>query len=103
MIKWVVILVCAWALFKLFTNDNKKKTENKQATMEKDVAAGDMVKDPICGSFVSKDQQIRVRDGETVHYFCSYDCRDTFLKQLEEGSAQIAEKSSFPTSTQGEE
>ena len=83
MIKWVVLLVCGWLLFKLVTNDNKKKAEKKHKDMEKKVATGDMVKDPVCGAFVSIDQEIRVKDGETIHRFCSYDCRDKFLARLE--------------------
>lgn len=90
MIKWVVIILCVWFLFKLLTNDSKKKTEKKQENMEKKYAAGDMVKDPICGAFVSKDQQIRVKNGDSVEYFCSYDCRDKYIKQLEEGTKEIA-------------
>ena len=42
-----------------------------------------MVKDPICGTYVEKDGSIRVREGEKVHVFCSYECRDKYLKQIE--------------------
>ncbi|MCT4534867.1 transcriptional regulator [Halodesulfovibrio sp.] len=93
MIKWVVLLVCGWLLFKLVTNDNKKKADKKQKDMEKKVATGDMVKDPVCGAFVSLDQDIRIRDGETIHRFCSYECRDKFLARLEESGRAISKES----------
>ena len=48
-----------------------------------------MVKDPQCGTYVSKDSEITVRDGETVYHFCSYDCRDKFLNALREGGREI--------------
>jgi YHS domain-containing protein len=92
-IKWVVLLVCGWLLFKLVTNDNKKKADKKQKDMEKKVATGDMVKDPVCGAFVSLDQDIRIRDGETIHRFCSYECRDKFLARLEESGRAISKES----------
>jgi YHS domain-containing protein len=92
-IKWVVLLVCGWLLFKLVTNDNKKKTDKKHKDMEKKVATGDMVKDPVCGAFVSLDQDIRIRDGETIHRFCSYECRDKFLARLEESGRAISKES----------
>lgn len=90
MIKWVVLLVCGWLLFKLVTNDSKKKAEKKSKDMEKKVATGDMVKDPVCGAFVSLDQDIRIRDGETIHRFCSYECRDKFLARLENSGRAIS-------------
>mgnify|MGYP006306884989 CR=1 FL=1 len=39
------------------------------------------VKDPVCGTYVSTDTDIRVRDGDQVLYFCSYECRDAYLKE----------------------
>ncbi|OBQ45839.1 transcriptional regulator [Halodesulfovibrio spirochaetisodalis] len=92
MIKWVVLLVCGWLLFKLVTNDSKKKADKKQKDMEKKVATGDMVKDPVCGAFVSLDEEIRVRDGETIHRFCSYECRDKFLARLEDSGRAISKE-----------
>ncbi len=56
----------------------------KQAeTIQKRATAGEMAKDPICGTYVEADGNIRVKEGETVHIFCSYECRDKYLKQLE--------------------
>ena len=42
-----------------------------------------MVKDPVCGSYVSVDDSVKVRDGAQTRHFCSYECRDKYLKQLE--------------------
>jgi len=47
-----------------------------------------MIKDPVCGTYVRKDGDIRVRQGEAVHVFCSYECRDKFIKSLEAGSTK---------------
>ena len=41
-----------------------------------------MVNDPVCGAYIDSDSNITVRDGKTVHRFCSYDCRDEFLKRI---------------------
>lgn len=57
--------------------------------MERKVAAGEMVKDPECGTYVSVDGNISVRDGDKVYRFCSYDCRDKFLQRLEEGGREL--------------
>lgn len=81
----IILLVIGVILWKLFSGDkNKKKVEEKKE-QQKMAASGQMVKDPICGTYVSKDSDIRVREGEVIHNFCSYECRDRFLKSIGAG------------------
>jgi YHS domain-containing protein len=37
-----------------------------------------MVRDPVCGTFVVPDRAIVVRDGARQVYFCSAACRDKY-------------------------
>lgn len=92
--KWIILALAAYALYRLFSNDWKKKQEknNDKAEMERKVTAGEMVKDPECGAFIDADSTITVRDGDVVHRFCSYDCRDAFLKRLEAGGRTLPER-----------
>ena len=87
--KWLVLGLAVYVLYRLFANDFlKKKKENAEdqaAEVERKVAAGEMVKDPECGTYVSVDGNISVRDGDKVYRFCSYECRDKFLERLQEG------------------
>ncbi|MBT8763149.1 YHS domain-containing protein [Desulfohalobiaceae bacterium Ax17] len=85
MIKLLIFVVAGYFLFKLLTNDKKKKKEMQEKKKENLAANGIMVKDPICGTYVPKDGDIRVRQGENVYHFCCYECRDKFLKQIEQG------------------
>ena len=93
MLKWLILILAVYALYRLFANDVlKKQKENKEenaAEMERKIAAGEMVKDPECGTYVSAEGNISVRDGEIVHHFCSYECRDKFLQRLEEGGREL--------------
>ncbi|MDO5537123.1 MAG: transcriptional regulator, partial [Desulfovibrionaceae bacterium] len=93
MIKWIVLAVAAYILYRLFANDLFKKRQKEEKVdekeMERKVKAGEMVKDPVCGAYVSVDDSITVRDGATTHHFCSYDCREKFLKRLEEGGREL--------------
>ena len=54
--KWLVLGLAVYVLYRLFANDFlKKKKENAEdqaAEVERKVAAGEMVKDPECGTYV---------------------------------------------------
>lgn len=81
--KLLVLAICAFIVWKLFAGDKRWK-ENKAKEQKEDlVASGEMVKDPVCGAYVSRHGDIRVRQGDVVLHFCSYECRDTYLKRLE--------------------
>lgn len=95
LLKLLLVAAGIYIVYKLFANDfrhKKKGQDEKEAkVMEKKKAAGELVKDPVCGTYVSLDDSITVRDGETLHHFCSYECRDKFLKQLEKGGRELPE------------
>lgn len=84
MLKLVILLVCVFLLFKLIKGDQKKKVVKEHKESARMARSGETVKDPVCGAYVSKDSAIRVKDEEGVHCFCSYECRDKYLKQIEE-------------------
>ncbi len=83
LLKFLVIGVALFLVYKLFMGDKKKKQMNQAKTVKDKAASGEMIKDPVCGTYVEKDGNIRVKEGEKVHVFCSYECRDRFIKQLE--------------------
>lgn len=80
--KILILVVAGYVLYRMFMNDRRKKSENSEKEKEHLIATGDMVKDPVCGAYIDSDSTITVRDGDTVHRFCSYDCRDAFLKRI---------------------
>jgi len=84
--KWILFALAAYALYRLLTNDWKKGRKSKEEEKAKNehlVASGEMVKDPECGAYIAADSSISVRDGETVYRFCSYDCRDAFVRRIQ--------------------
>lgn len=93
MLKIIIPILALIVIYKLFANDFLKKRQEQQDATEKvdeqKVASGELVKDPICGTYVSATEAISVRDGERTYRFCSYDCRDTFLKQIKDGSRTL--------------
>lgn len=80
--KWLILVLAGYVLYRMFMNDRNKKSKDEKKEKENLVATGEMVKDPVCGAYIDADSTISVRDGETVHKFCSYECRDEFLRRV---------------------
>jgi len=86
MFKLLIFIAAGFILYKLVMGDHKKKGLNKDKRTQDLIDSGEMVKDPVCGTYVSTDTDIRVKDEDQVHYFCSYECRDRFLENTKEDS-----------------
>ncbi|MBA4357519.1 MAG: transcriptional regulator [Humidesulfovibrio sp.] len=83
MTKLLIIVICGFVVWKLFVGDKRYKQSKMQEKTENLTASGEMVKDPVCGAYVSKNSDIRVRQGDLVLNFCSYECRETYLKRIQ--------------------
>ena len=46
---------------------------------------GEMVRDPVCGMFLPREDALTLRVGSRVEHFCSPECRDRFLAAGREG------------------
>ena len=46
---------------------------------------GEMVKDPVCGTYVPRDGSPSLMDGGREHFFCSPRCRELFQHRREDG------------------
>lgn len=89
MLKWVLIAAAVFVLYKLITNDRGRKSKEESKLRERKIATGEMVKDPICGSYVEVESSIKVRDGGMMHHFCSYECRQKYLDKLQDEGREI--------------
>lgn len=87
MLKFLVIGIGLFLLYKLFMGDKKKREMDTEKETKRQVKEGTMSKDPVCGTYVSIDDSLRVRNAGEVIHFCSYECRDKYLKQI--GSTEI--------------
>ncbi|MBU1040654.1 MAG: transcriptional regulator [Proteobacteria bacterium] len=81
--KLLIVFICGFVVWKLFMGDKRYKQNKAEEKTENLQASGEMVKDPVCGAYVSKNSDIRVRQGDVVLNFCSYDCRETYLKRIQ--------------------
>ena len=83
-IKVAILALVCYVLYRLFMIDNKKKAEKDAETKKKRVESGEMVKDPVCGTYVEKDSAITVKNGDQTLYFCSYECRQKYIDKFTE-------------------
>lgn len=80
--KLLIVVICGFVVWKLFMGDKRFKETKAKQDQPPPVNPGEMVQDPVCGAYVSKNSDIRVRQGDVVLNFCSYDCRETYLKRI---------------------
>ena len=92
MFRWLILIAAGFILYKLFMGDRGRKKDQEAEAKKRMAATGEMVKDPICGTYVRADADIRARDGDKVYTFCSYECRDAFIKRLEGSRTQAMEQ-----------
>ena len=89
MIRWIVLALAVYLLYRLFANDflkkRKKDEQEESKNMKKKIEAGEMVKDPECGAYVPVDDSVTVRAGDKLYHSCSYDGRSKYLKRSAEG------------------
>lgn len=89
MVKLLFSAAAVYFLYKMFMGDTKQKQKMDKQEQETLIAKGEMVKDPICGAYVSLDNSVMTsKHGEVVH-FCSYECRDKYLKRIESSDSDI--------------
>lgn len=87
MYRWLLVVLAGYIIYRMFKNDIKAKVEERKRDDARRGESGEMIRDPICGTFVEAGDAVTVRDGDNIYYFCGYDCRDAFLKRLQNGES----------------
>lgn len=77
----LLLLVAAWAFWRLvdgvietFGGTTKSQRKRRPSPVK-------LVRDPVCGTWVSPANSRFLQDGEATHYFCSDDCRKKFQRR----------------------
>ena len=90
MYRWLLVALAGYIIYRMFKNDVKAKAGKRASGEAARHESGDMARDPVCGTFVDMAESITVRNGEKVYHFCGYDCRDEFLKRMQDGESPEA-------------
>lgn len=81
---WKVILFTAflYITYRFLTKDIRKSLRPMQTPQSTPtIQEGEMVLDPICNTYIVKNTSYSVEENDTIHYFCSTECKNNFLKQ----------------------
>jgi len=68
--------------YRSFKEFQRRSYNAQQSASGRKVIKGEMVKDPVCNTYISKDKSIKDTIGGETFYFCSKECRDQFIKKL---------------------
>jgi YHS domain-containing protein len=78
----VLVLALAWAFWRLvdgvidtFGGTDRTRRKRRSAPAVK------LVRDPVCGTWVSPSNAQVIQAGSATHYFCSDRCRAAFQKR----------------------
>jgi YHS domain-containing protein len=78
----VLLLTAAWAFWRLV--DGVIETfggTTDRSQRKRRVPAVKLVRDPVCGTWVSPSTARFLEDGSATHYFCSNECRKKFQRR----------------------
>ncbi|HBO83659.1 MAG: hypothetical protein A2073_06600 [Deltaproteobacteria bacterium GWC2_42_11] len=75
---YIVLILLVYNIVKMYLYPGKvvlKKKNNESSADEED-----MVLDPVCNTYFPRGSALRVRNGDDMHYFCSDECRQKYMK-----------------------
>ncbi len=82
-LRLVIIGILLYILFKLLKGPKKKRGYFKKSTESstKDAVQDVLVEDPICHTYIPKEQAVKLHQDNNMYYFCSNKCCEMFIKQ----------------------
>lgn len=80
MMRLIIYIILFFLLYKIIKQclPSEKSIKN---TSQNDAQIGgeELILDTICQTYFPKGSALMVRNGGSVHYFCSEDCREKYL------------------------
>lgn len=76
LVVFIAVLAAMSILRGALSQNSAPKRAQPRRTPER---TGKLVRDPVCGTYVTATSSLTVRHDSETFFFCSEDCRDTFL------------------------
>ena len=78
MFRLILLAGIVYLLFKWLRKSGPPK-KMEQTFRRRDPAVEEMMRDPVCGTYVPASQAVTLQREKETFYFCCADCRDKFL------------------------
>jgi YHS domain-containing protein len=82
LLRILFFIALLYIVYRLITSPRKLKNQDTADNIgnRANLAPQDiLVEDPICHTYVPKQQAFILEQGERIFYFCSKDCRNAFI------------------------
>ena len=82
-VRLLIIVFLLYILYKLLTGSDKRRDRvRKKSSSAGEGAVQDvLVEDPVCHTYIPRQQAVRLHHDKQMYYFCSNKCCEEFLKQ----------------------
>jgi len=80
LIRWFLIGFLLYLLYRVIRS-SWIRTPRRRRKKPGDGTVEDMVKDPVCGTYIPKSQAVTIKEGTTTVYFCSQKCADAYRQK----------------------
>ncbi len=80
MVKIIVLLVSLGVLVLLIKNSLTHKAVKEKAS-QKAIDTTNMVKDPVCGTYIEEGGKHRLKYFDKIYHFCSEECMEEFRQE----------------------
>jgi YHS domain-containing protein len=77
----ILLLALAWAFWRLVDGVIETFGGTTEQRRRRRVPGVKLVRDPVCGTWVSPTNSRFLQVGTATHYFCSEECRAKFQKR----------------------
>lgn len=81
LVRLLIWLIVGFLIYTVFQVIKQALLKPPAPPPEKTSRGEEMVQDPECGTYVPRNDAIKIQAKGTTHYFCSTDCRDKYLKR----------------------
>lgn len=86
LIRLILICVLVYACIKVLVWVARQwksvRARSEARRTDKGNEVSDMVRDPVCGTYIAAREALTIRRGGRDIHFCSTECRDKYVSQL---------------------
>ena len=81
LVRLLIWLIVGFLVYTVFQMVKQAMLKPPGKPPEKTRRGEDMVQDPECGTYVPRNDAVKIQADGKTSYFCSTECRDKYLKR----------------------